>query len=187
MDTQLRDDVLCRFLSRSVLAAAHRDPDAFACNAVACLYRAALRLCGADQLLGKSDYRGICLRHDDRPCEARRLSHAELARRGLGCSGAWLVRGQRGDFRARLQSGILLGLPAAAMVAGGGLCTTDMLSRNWLARSLILVGDASYALCLVHPLAALAPIRPLGGSYRPPRVLISTLPLYMPPASRRRS
>jgi exopolysaccharide production protein ExoZ len=54
------------------------------------------------------------------------------------------------------------GLPAAAMVAGGGLCRTDMLSRNWLARSLILVGDASYALYLVHPFAALAPYKAFG-------------------------
>jgi exopolysaccharide production protein ExoZ len=54
------------------------------------------------------------------------------------------------------------GLPAAAMIAGAGLCRTDMLSRNWLARSLILVGDASYALYLVHPLAALAPYKAFG-------------------------
>jgi peptidoglycan/LPS O-acetylase OafA/YrhL len=37
-----------------------------------------------------------------------------------------------------------------------------MLSRNWLARSLILVGDSSYALYLVHPLAALAPYKAFG-------------------------
>jgi exopolysaccharide production protein ExoZ len=54
------------------------------------------------------------------------------------------------------------GLPAAAMIAGGGLCRTDMLSRNRLARSLILIGDASYALYLVHPLAALAPYKAFG-------------------------
>ena len=64
---------------------------------------------GADQLLGKSDHRGICVWHDHRACEARRLSHAELARRGLGCSGALLVRGQCGDILARVQSGIVLG------------------------------------------------------------------------------
>ena len=57
---------------------------------------------------------------------------------------------------------ICWGLPAAAMVAAAGLCRTDMLSRNWLARSLILVGDASYALYLVHPLAALAPYKAFG-------------------------
>jgi exopolysaccharide production protein ExoZ len=54
------------------------------------------------------------------------------------------------------------GLPAAFMIAGAGLCRTDMLSRNWIARSLILVGDASYALYLVHLMAALAPYKALG-------------------------
>jgi exopolysaccharide production protein ExoZ len=54
------------------------------------------------------------------------------------------------------------GLAAAAMVAGAGLCRTDMRSRNGIARSLILVGDASYALYLVHPLAALAPYKAFG-------------------------
>jgi exopolysaccharide production protein ExoZ len=62
------------------------------------------------------------------------------------------------------------GLPAAAMIGGAGLCRTDMLSRNWLARSLILVGDASYALYLVHPLAALAPYKAVGWLVSPASV-----------------
>jgi exopolysaccharide production protein ExoZ len=54
------------------------------------------------------------------------------------------------------------GLPAAAMIAGGGLSKTDFPSRNRLAQLLVLLGDASYALYLVHPLAALAPYKALG-------------------------
>jgi exopolysaccharide production protein ExoZ len=79
----------------------------------------------------------------------------------VGAALCWLAT-SAATFGLAFNRELCWGLPAAFMIAGAGLCRTDMLSRNWLARSLILVGDASYALYLVHLMAALAPYKVLG-------------------------
>lgn len=59
------------------------------------------------------------------------------------------------------------GLPAAAMVAGGGLCQKDLTLETWPARFIFLVGDASYALYLFHPFSLVWPMQ-IFGSLLPP-------------------
>jgi peptidoglycan/LPS O-acetylase OafA/YrhL len=59
------------------------------------------------------------------------------------------------------------GLPAALLVAAGGLARTDLTSRGWIVSFPILVGDASYALYLFHPFAAILPYKLFGGFLAP--------------------
>ena len=54
------------------------------------------------------------------------------------------------------------GLPAAMLVAAGGLSRTDLTLRGWIVSFLILVGDSSYALYLFHPFAAILPYKLFG-------------------------
>jgi exopolysaccharide production protein ExoZ len=80
----------------------------------------------------------------------------------LAASGAAWFAVSWGAFWQDWPRELSWGLPAALLVAAGGLARTELTSRGWIVSFLILVGDASYALYLFHPFAAILPYRFFG-------------------------
>lgn len=80
----------------------------------------------------------------------------------LAASGAAWFAASWGAFWQDWSRELSWGLPAAMLVAAGGLSRTDLAPRGWIVSFLILVGDASYALYLFHPFAAILPYKLFG-------------------------